>query len=647
MMRFQLVPLASLLLLVATPLAALEVDSLEAEEVAPPLLDAPALEAFVDGVVLPLMKDNGSPSGTVAIVHRGETVLAKGYGFEDVAEQVPVVPERTLFRPGSVSKLFTWVAVMQMVEQGKLDLDADVNSYLETFQIRDTFDEPITLRHVMTHTAGFEDGGMGYLIIEDPERAIPLVEALERYEPRRVNPPGAQTAYSNWATSLAGHLVEHVSGIPFQEYVRQKIFEPLGMASASFEEPLPEPLASRMANSYSMEAGRFVEKPFEIVASFAPAGALSATSTDMVRFGQAILNGGELDGARILEEATVEQMLAPAFSHDERLMGMALGFYDTDYNGTRVVGHGGDTQWFHSYLGIDRAHELVFFVSFGATGGGAVRSLLSQALYDRLFPRAEAPPEPPSDFGERAGRYAGSYGFWRSNFSGIEKALGLPGAIQVAPAEDDTLLVSFGGEAKRYVEVDKGLFREQDPHVTFGGGLSARLLAFQEDDSGSVSGFVLDGLPFMSLRRLSPWETPSFNFTLLGASLLILLLALLRRFFQRREIREMADGERAALNAGALAAVAHLLVFVVGAAVLSAVSSRLSSEVPMAFKAWLVLPILATLAGLYLALRGGLVWKDGLFSGVWARVRFSVVALSGLFLCWFYWFWNILGFQYR
>jgi CubicO group peptidase (beta-lactamase class C family) len=120
------------------------------------------------------MKNNSSPSGTVAIMRSGELILAKGYGFEDISKQTPVDPYRTLFRPGSVSKLFTWVAVMQLVEQGQLDLDTDVNTYLESFSIKDTFDDPITLRHIMTHSAGFEDGGLGYLIIDDPDRALPL-----------------------------------------------------------------------------------------------------------------------------------------------------------------------------------------------------------------------------------------------------------------------------------------------------------------------------------------------------------------------------------------------------------------------------------------------------------------------------------------
>ncbi|HET6564430.1 MAG TPA: serine hydrolase domain-containing protein, partial [Xanthomonadales bacterium] len=473
-----------------------------ANAAAAPSLDDPAtVEIFIDGVVLPAMKANNSPAGTIAIMHRGELIFAKGYGYQDVEKAIPVDPYTTLFRPGSVSKLFTWVAVMQLKEQGKLDLDTDVNTYLESFKIKDTFDQPITLRHILTHTSGFEDGAVGYLIIDDPERIMPLAESMEKYQPLRVNPPGEQTAYSNYATAIAGLIVANISGLKFEDYIEKHIFEPLGMDHSTFNEPLPEDLAATMAKSYKIEAGRFVEKPFEIISNFGPAGAQSATATDMVKFAQAILNGGELDGQRILKEETVEEMLTRNFSHDDRLVGMALGFYEGDYEGTRVVGHGGDTAYFHSFLGVDEEHQLAFFTSFAGGGGSAVRSMLFPAFYEEFFPRTESAPVPPSDFSERAGKYVGSYGFWRSNFSTIEKALGLAGGVQVAPTANNTLMVAFAGKTKEYAEVEKNLFRETSPLVGLAPGISPRLIAFQENDQGTITGFVMEGLPFMSLRK--------------------------------------------------------------------------------------------------------------------------------------------------
>lgn len=610
-------------------------------------IDDPAvLEAFIDGLVEPLMRTNNSPSGTVAIAHNGELIFAKGYGYQDVEAQVPVDPARTLFRPGSVSKLATWISVMQLVEQGRLDLDTDVNTYLEGFSIRDTFDEPITLRHILTHTAGFEDGALGYLIINDPADAIPLRAAMEKYQPERVNAPGKQTAYSNYATALAGLIVQTVSGEPFNEYLRKHIFEPLGMENTTFDEPLPAGLEAHMAKSYRVEAGTFVEKPFEIITSFAPAGAQSATATDMVRFGQAILNGGELDGKRILQADTLDLMLTRAFSHDDRLMGMALGFYEIDENGTRIVGHGGDTQWFHSYLGIDKEHDLTFFVSFGSTGGSQVRTAFTPALYDEFFPSERERPEPPEDFMQRAGKYAGNYAFWRANFSKIEKAMGITGGVQVAPTKENTLLVAAGGGAKQYVEVDENLFAQQDPNISLIAGIAPEYIAFQENAAGEITGFVMDGLPFMSLRKLPVYATSSFNLSLLGLSMLIFVAVAARRWYQRAAIRQMSDRDRAAIRGAFLAALTNLLVVVIGAIVITIVQDQLFTRIPTLFKLWLVVPIIATAAGLYLLYRTALVWQQGALAGVWARLRYTVVAACALFMCWFYYYWNILGFQY-
>lgn len=617
-------------------------------QAAPPSLDNPAdVETYVDGIVKPLMKNNNSPSGTVAIIRNGQLIFAKGYGFQDVAKQIPVDPYKTLFRPGSTSKLFTWVSVMQLVEQGKLDLDADVNTYLQTFKIKDTFEQPITLRDIMTHTAGFEDGALGYLIVDDPAEALPLAEAMEKYQPLRVNPPRTHTAYSNYATALAGLIVANISGLSFQDYVQQNIFDPLGMADASFVEPLPDSLAPQMAVSYTVEAGNFVEKPFEIIASFAPAGSLSASATDMMKFAQAILNGGELNGARILKPETVKEMLTRNFSHDDRLMGMALGFYETDENGVRLVGHGGDTQWFHSDLGIDQEHNLAFFVSFGGPGGSAVRSSFPPAFYAEFFPRDEAPPVPPADFSERAGRYAGDYGFWRNNFSTIEKLLRAVSGVQVVPTENNTLVISFSGKAKQYAEVEKNLFREVDSGVSLVPGISPRLVAFQENEKGEITGFVMDGLPFMSLDKLPFYDSMNFNAGLLGFSFLVFLGVLLRRYFQRTAIKSFSASDRSALSAAVLAAAANWLVLVIGAIVISIVADQMFTRIPLLFKLWLVLPIVAFIAGLYLAYRTYAVWKQGLLAGSWARVRYSLVTVSALAMCWFYWYWNILGFQYK
>lgn len=602
-------------------------------------VDSPkVLEAFVDGLVLPLMKNHNIPSGTIAIVKGGDVVFAKGYGHQNIAKNIPVDPAKTLFRPGSTSKLFTWVAVMQMVEQGNLDLDVDVNTYLKTFQIKDSYPgQPVTMRHIMTHTAGFEEGFVGYLIKDDPAEIISLAESMKRYQVERVNPPGAQSSYSNYATALAGLIVANISGIEFSEYIQREIFDALGMKSSSFKEPLPDYLNENMALAYAYESGTFEEKPFEIISNFGPAGAMSATATDMVKFAQAILNGGEYNGGRILKEATVSQMLTRNFSHDDRMAGIALGFYETEKNGLRFVGHGGDTQFFHSDLVIDQQNGLAYFVSFSGAGGRVPRSAFNNAFYDAFYPVEHTEVVPPSDFAARADKYAGNYLFWRSGFSKIEKPLMLVSGITVQPTEDNTLVVDLMGDVTRYAEIDKNLFQ------AVGG---ADKLAFQENADGEITGFVLDGMVFMSTFKTPFYYTGGFNFPLFGLSMLVFLGVILRMAYQRSGYQALSQDDKIVTRASIIVAAANLGTIILGAIVLMAVADDIFTYIPMLFKLWLIMPIIATLAGLYHAYTAVTVWKGDLLGSLWARIRYSIVTAGALFMCWFYYFWNILGFQY-
>ena len=224
--------------------------------------DPQELEAFLDGVFAEQMDVNNIPGATVVVVKDGELFFTKGYGYVDLEERIPVDPNKTIFRLGSVSKLFTWTAVMQLAEQGKLDLNTDINTYLTEFNIPDTYPEPITLVHLMTHTSGFEERITG-LTAHGPEDIEPMGEYLATNMPARVRPPGEFSSYSNYGAGLAGYIVEEVSGMPFEEYVQENIYEPLDMQHSTFHQPLPPELAANMALSYSMENGVYRAEEFE------------------------------------------------------------------------------------------------------------------------------------------------------------------------------------------------------------------------------------------------------------------------------------------------------------------------------------------------------------------------------------------------
>lgn len=611
--------------------------------------DASALGAFVDGAVRPLMKNHNSPAGAVAIVKGGRLVLAKGYGFQDLARRIPVDPARSLFRAGSVSKLFTWVAVMQLVEQGKLDLDRDVNGYLWDLKIDKAFDEPITLRHIMTHTAGFEDGRVGYLVVDSVKRMMSLGEAMRQYQPERVTPPGTQASYSNYATALAGLIVENVSGVNYNEYVARNIFDVLGMKHSTFDEPLPERLGADMTNPYLVAQGRYQRGYFELISGFGPAGALSTTATDMARFAQAILNGGELEGRRILKQDTVERMLTRAFAQDDRLVGMGLGFYEKDINGTRVWGHAGAMPFFHSDLVIDRGHDLAFFTSFAAFGGAVVNAAFSQAFYDQYYPAPVAEtPLPPEDFASRADRFAGTYLPWRASFSKFEKVRELmSNGLRVVPMPDRTLLLVADTGSKRYVEVARNLFKEQDPGIVYSVAASRpRMVAFQEDAHGDISGLALDGRPYTSSYKAAAYQTARFSRNLVFVSAAIFAAVLFGALGRRVYRRSTESADRPARRVALASSAVNLAVLGFGAAVLPKVLSNEYAEFTLAFRVFMWTPFLVVGAALLMSWQTVRVWRYATLSGWCERVRYAMAMLSCVSMCWFYWYWNLMGPHY-
>src|SRR5215470_3183238 len=257
----------------ATPKPKPETKS-EAVPITPPSTHAMTTEdvgAFLDGIMPQQLGREDIAGAVISVVKDGKVLFAKGYGYADVEKKTPVSPDNTLFRPGSISKLFTWTAIMQLVEQGKLDLDRDVNEYLD-FKIPATFPKPITVRNLMTHTAGFEEHVKG-LMVDDPARLPSLRTALISSLPKRMYPPGEVSAYSNYGASLAGYIVQRVSGEKFEDYVARHIFAPLHMEHSTFVQPLPKAMQPDMSKGYFTPDRD--PQPFEMI-SLSPAGALSA-----------------------------------------------------------------------------------------------------------------------------------------------------------------------------------------------------------------------------------------------------------------------------------------------------------------------------------------------------------------------------------
>ncbi len=478
-------------------------------------LTAEDVGAYFDGLLPDAISRADIAGAIIVVVKDGQPLFERGYGLADIKARRPIDPETTMFRPGSISKTFTWTAVMQQVEAGKIDLDADVNRYLD-FKIPAYDGKPVTMRNLMTHSAGFSDAAKD-LIVKDPKRLKSLETLMKTAIPPRIFPPGTTPAYSNYGASLAGYIVQRVSGEPFADYVAKHIFAPLGMTHSTFDQPLPAAFSADMATGYrvaSQPAG-----PYELVGE-SPAGALATSGSDMGRFMIAHLQDGEYLGQRILSAKTAETMHSPQFAPVPSLPGMALGFYQEPGNGHRVIAHAGDLNHFHSDMHLYLDDHVGLYVSFNSAGsmGAAhnIRATIFKGFTDRYFPAepvAELPTwkDAKADGKTLAGHYVDSR---RSDSGWLRVANFLLGQAKVtADAKGVVTVSSYRGvnnQPKHWREV--GPFQYQEV-----GGVS-RMAAVVQD--GKVIRIMTDDQPpVLSLQPVSgamsaTWNVPLFYLTL-------------------------------------------------------------------------------------------------------------------------------------
>jgi CubicO group peptidase (beta-lactamase class C family) len=598
--------------------------------------DPAEVEAFMDGLMAAEMSENHVPGAVVVVVRDGKVLFSKGYGYADLAARTPVDPEKTLFRPGSVSKLFVWTSVMQLVEQGKLALDADVNDYLD-FKIPATYPEPITLKTLMSHTPGFEDKGEDLFVLE-PEKIISLEAYLKKNLPARVFPPGEVGAYSNYGTALAGYIVERVSGMPFYEYVEKNIFSPLEMTHATFRQPLPADLAADMSSGYNYSNGGYVRGGFEYVVAY-PAGSLSASGLDMAKFMIAHLQNGSYGKAQILEEETARQMHSQLYTPDPRITGMAYGFFEDVVNGQRIISHGGDTILFHTGLFLIPEQNVGLFVSTNAVGGAKVGDAVARAFADHYFPVEKAADSvPAADFASRASKYAGEYYSARNNFTGFEKIFRLFTPISITVDEDKNVILSQMGEATQYVEVEPGLLvsREHPDEM-----------AVMKEENGQIT--IHPSAPFVVIK--TPWYgSMSLHLLILLGGALLFLITLLRWLFSffaglfKREPRPPLS--RLARLTGGLFALLYLVFLLVFMAVLMNIDPaygvpNIIFETPAGIDTFMKLPILLGVLAILMAPFAIIAWIKRFWT-FGARFSYTFLTLLAFAIVWSMMYWNLL-----
>lgn len=609
--------------------------------------DPAELETFLDGLLGEQMQDYHIVGAAVSVVKDGKLFFSKGYGYADLENNIPVDPEGTLFKLGSLTKLFTWTAVMQLAEQGKLDLDADVNTYLD-FRIPDAYPQPITLKHLIAHTSGFEDLHAGMVTLEAKNLALPR-EWLSSHIPARVRPPGEVAAYSNYGAALAGYIVARISGKSYSQYVQEHILDPLGMEGTTALWPTPPELRERESLGYMYvgDANQIFPQLLSPEDLF-PAGVMRATATDMARFMIMHLQDGFYGDAvsevRILKETTARQMHSTLFAPHPRILGNAYGFFEFNDNGQRVIGHSGSGEPMESMLLLLPEQNIGVFVAYNSLGAGELNRQhfgFQRAFIDHYCPApAVEPIQPPSDFAARADRFTGSYKWTMRSYTTLEKYFTLMGpTIYVANPGDGTLLLSSPFGEWRIVEEEPLYFRQVNGPFH---------MAFREDDQGHIAYLFTDYTPMMAFEKVPWYETLGFNMPLLMTNLLLFLSMLpvaLVRFVRarRREADQTPSSRHGRIASQLIAWISVLnLLFILGNLMWG---EKLVFGIPFAYKVVLGLGVLSALLTVGALAYTLLAWKDR-YWGVSFRVYYTLLTLAAVAFIWFLNQWNLLGWRY-
>jgi CubicO group peptidase (beta-lactamase class C family) len=607
------------------------------------------LAAYVEGLAHGMLTRGDIAGMVVSVVRRDRTVLVGGYGRASLEPERAADGTETLFRIGSVSKTFTYTAAMQLIERGRIGLDDPVNLHLpEALKLPDAgYAEPVRVRHLMSHTAGFEDSALGHLFGRDPARVLPLADYLARHRPARVRPPGTVAVYSNYSLGLLGALVAQVSGLSFEDYVEQNLTGPLGMSRSSFREPgLPDTdarrldpaLAAALATGYERKAGGFEPGVFQYMAQVGPAGAMSATAADMARWMRVHLREGELDGTRILTSENARRMREILFRNagDPGVGAVAHGFLAGRVGPHFSYGHGGATLYFHSTLLLLPEADLGVFVS--ANTGNARSAVLEVArlIVERLAPETAVLPATVTTDASALARFAGSYRSNRRNYSRIEKLIMDAGSdITVAPGSDGALRVSAGGETMRWVPVAATVF--VDPET----GSRAEFLT---DAAGEVTGLV-SGFGIAVAEKLEPWERSQLLWLAIVLAALIALLRLLQSMRREKRPAPARPGLWAVKSLSIVSALAWLgfaALLVLAAIGMSAERSQVMFSYPSRELVWALWAAMAVAAIAVLEVLALVpVWRSDWYA--WPKWRYTFATLIIAATVALMWTWNLIG----
>ena len=593
------------------------------------------IEMFWDGLMTGHMNSTSITAATVTIVKDGNVIFEKGYGYSNIKDGTKVDPDTSLFRVGSVSKLFTYTAIMQLYEKGLLDLEGDVNQYLDGYQIpADKFGAPVSIRDLMTHSAGFEASLLGGFFNHSLDEVTPMVQSINTHTPERIRTSGMASSYSNFGITVLGRVVESISGRDFSNYIDDEIFKPLGMNNSYFLEPLNPEKDTRIVKAYSGIDGDKQELGFEYIGSWAAAGSMSSTSADMAKFMQAHLT---TEATPILRQETLELMHSTAFAMHKDIAGMAHGFYEVDYNGYHALSHAGATSYFLSDLFLIPEENLGVFYSV-TDGNGYVRIHEPfRAFMDHFYPRVK--PRTPRVTQFDSTPFEGTFRYLRNNTSTVEKFTGMSNLVDISSTDDGSLYVNSSGRVTKFTPISKDLFERTDGNE--------RLAFVKTKENDRYTFAQLSSTPYNSMQRISWYSKPKTVWIIIGFAIFMAAISLGCALLRYRDFKTFAplslwaNVSNVVLASFTLAFVAYAYSSIKNLSGLGLVYDYFPTSIKIAT---LTAAMFIPLSVLHGYLYGRFVMQTNGFKR--KKILFGANLLSVIALIWLCHYWNFIGYRY-
>lgn len=601
------------------------------------LTDIQSLEAFFDKSFAENMVKYHVPGATYALVKDGKILSSKGYGFADLEKQITVNPAQTLFHLGSISKLFTATAIMQLSERGLLNLNDDINKYLKHFQLENNYSQPVNFTHLLTHTAGFDERNIG-IAARNVSAIKPLEKYLKKRIPPRVLPPGNVIQYSNHGMALAGYLVEVISAMPFAEYINNNIFRPLGMSHSSFLQPLPKSLEANLAQGYEYKQGKYRKVLLDYF-NVAPAEALNATANDMAQFMLAHLQNGSNITSRILSENTTQEMHKQHFTYDSRLPGYVYGFYERFYNNQRAIGHEGNWHGFSSYLILLPSQKLGFFIAHNSSGiSSRFNQEIIRSFFNHYYPVESQLNVTPisADIKQSNHQLVGNYRYKRYARFSLEKLETLLSQSVIKLSNDGNIKLNN----EQLLPIQPLVFK----NIT-----NNEYVIFKKDKNNRITDLFKQDFDFEKL----PWyESNTFQFSLFGFFIILSLYGsftwVISHLFSKGKKHNMPTSKATRLVKLLTGFVSTLnLIFLISVIISFLFTNRweFMYGVPPVLLGTLCIPLLSISATIGLLFLSIPAYQNKYWSNS-QKLNYTFMMLALLVFMPFLNYWNLLGFRF-